>query len=107
MHTLNSGIDVAPWINVASGKFEKNNKCSPLKCANLCRKISIFFKSLIRPQPLENIPKFDKRRGMFIPDSRVGDRRQMMPHVYLSKTLYQQKVKHCISRIPKYGKFSQ
>ena len=32
--TLESGIDVAPWINVASGKFDKKNKGSPLKCAN-------------------------------------------------------------------------
>ena len=30
------------------------------------------FKSVIRPQPLEKIPKIIKRRGMFIPDSRVG-----------------------------------
>ena len=31
--TLESGIDVAP------GKFDKKNKHSPLKCANLCSKI--------------------------------------------------------------------
>ena len=38
--TLDSRIDVAPWINVASGKFDKKNKGSPLKCANvLCSKI--------------------------------------------------------------------
>ena len=37
--TLESGIDVAPWINVASGQFYKKNKRSPLKCANLNRKI--------------------------------------------------------------------
>ena len=28
--TLESGIDVAPWINVPPGNFEKNNKRSPL-----------------------------------------------------------------------------
>ena len=50
----------APEINVA---FEKDNKRSPLKCANL------FLKSAIRPKPLEKIPKINKRRGMFIPDS--------------------------------------
>ena len=37
--TLESGINVAPWINVASGKFDKKNKRSPLKYANLCNKI--------------------------------------------------------------------
>ena len=31
LHTLESGIDVAPWINVAPGTFGKCNKCSPLK----------------------------------------------------------------------------
>ena len=31
MHTLDSGISVAPWINVAPGTFGKNNKHSPLK----------------------------------------------------------------------------
>ena len=40
--TLESGIDVAPWINVASGKFDKKNKRSPLKCANLCSKVEVF-----------------------------------------------------------------
>jgi hypothetical protein len=34
--TLESGIDVAPAINVASGKVDKKNKDSPLKFANLC-----------------------------------------------------------------------
>ena len=29
--TLDSGISVAPWINVAPGTFGKNNKHSPLK----------------------------------------------------------------------------
>ena len=38
MHTLESGINVAPWINVASGKFDKKNKRSPLKYGNLCSK---------------------------------------------------------------------
>ena len=37
--TLESGIDVAPRINVASGKFVKQNKHSHLKCAILCIKI--------------------------------------------------------------------
>ena len=37
--TLESGLNVAPWINVASGKFYKMNKRSPLKCANLCSKV--------------------------------------------------------------------
>mgnify|MGYP006903828952 CR=1 FL=1 len=37
--TLDSEINVAPWINVASGKFDKKNKRSPLKCANLCSKM--------------------------------------------------------------------
>ena len=37
--TLESGIDVATWINVASGKFDKKNKQhSPFKCANLSSK---------------------------------------------------------------------
>ena len=39
LFTLESGIDVAPWIKVASGKFDKKNKRNPLKCANLCSKI--------------------------------------------------------------------
>ena len=39
LRTLESGIDVAPWIKVASGKFDKKNKHNPLKCANLCSKI--------------------------------------------------------------------
>ena len=34
--TLESGI------NVASGKFDKNDKRSHLKCANLCSKIYVF-----------------------------------------------------------------
>ena len=29
------------------------------------------FKSVIRPKPLEKNPKINKRRAMFIPDSRV------------------------------------
>ena len=37
--TLDSRIDVAPWINVASGKFDKKNNCRPLKCVNLCSKV--------------------------------------------------------------------
>ena len=28
--TLESGINVAPWINVASGKFGKKNQRSPI-----------------------------------------------------------------------------
>ena len=39
IYTLESGIGVAPWINVASRKFDKKNERSPLKCANLCSKI--------------------------------------------------------------------
>ena len=39
LSNLESGISVAPWINVASGKFDKKNKCRPLKYANLGRKI--------------------------------------------------------------------
>ena len=31
------------------------------------------FKSVIKPQPLEKIPKNDNRMAMFIPDSRVND----------------------------------
>ena len=30
MHTLESGINVAPGINVAAGKFGKKNKPSPI-----------------------------------------------------------------------------
>ena len=30
INTLESGINVAPWINVAPGKFGKKNKCSPI-----------------------------------------------------------------------------
>ena len=47
--TLESGINVPPWINIAPGTFGKNNrhsplnKCSPLKFANLCGKIKVFF----------------------------------------------------------------
>ena len=37
--TLEARIDVAPGINVASGKFDKNNQHCCLKCANLCSKI--------------------------------------------------------------------
>ena len=29
-YTLESGINVAPWINIAPGKFGKKNKCSPI-----------------------------------------------------------------------------
>ena len=29
LSTLESGINVAPWINVAPGKFDKKNKRSP------------------------------------------------------------------------------
>ena len=39
MLTLESEIDIAPWINVASAKFDKKNKHIPLKCTNLCSKI--------------------------------------------------------------------
>ena len=37
--TIESEIDVAPWINVASGKVDKKNKRSLLKGANLSSKI--------------------------------------------------------------------
>ena len=37
--TLESGVDAAPWINVGSGKCEKKNRRTPLKCTNLCSKI--------------------------------------------------------------------
>ena len=37
--TLEFDIDVAPWIDEASGKFDKNGKRSPLKCENLCGKV--------------------------------------------------------------------
>ena len=37
--TQESGIEVAPSINIASGKFDKNDKRSPLKCADLCSEI--------------------------------------------------------------------
>ena len=30
LHTLESGINVAPWINIAPGKFGKKNKRSPI-----------------------------------------------------------------------------
>ena len=30
IHTLESGINVAPWINIAPGKFGKKNKRSPI-----------------------------------------------------------------------------
>ena len=30
LFTLESGINVAPWINIASGKFVKKNKRSPI-----------------------------------------------------------------------------
>ena len=30
MCTLESGINVAPWINIAPGKFGKKNKCSSI-----------------------------------------------------------------------------
>ena len=33
--TLESGIDVAPWINIASGKVDKNKKNFPLKMCQL------------------------------------------------------------------------
>ena len=36
---LESGIDVASCINVASGKFDRKNKYCPLKHANLCSNI--------------------------------------------------------------------
>ncbi len=48
LFTLESGINVAPWINVVSGKFDKKNKHSPLQCANLYSKTKSF-KSVIRP----------------------------------------------------------
>ena len=35
--TLELGIDVSPWINVAFGNFDKNDKRRLLKCANLCK----------------------------------------------------------------------
>ena len=30
LYTLESGINVAPWINIAPGKYGKKNKCSPI-----------------------------------------------------------------------------
>ena len=29
-YSIESGINVAPWINVAPGKLGKKNKCSPI-----------------------------------------------------------------------------
>ena len=47
LHALESGID-APWINVASGKFEKKNKHNPLTCATYVVKLKSFKKAVIR-----------------------------------------------------------
>jgi hypothetical protein len=39
--TLESGINVAPWINVAPGKFGKKNKHSPIYTLYLYSTLSI------------------------------------------------------------------
>ena len=42
LSSLEFGIDVAPWINVAAENFDKKNRRSPLKCANLCSNVKVF-----------------------------------------------------------------
>ena len=44
------------------------------------------FKSVIRPSALEKIPKINKHRGTFIPDSRVLEKR-LNPRLWMSLPL--------------------
>ena len=68
--TLESGINVPPWINIDPGKFGKKNKRSPI--------YSLYLYYLNRLYEVRNKAvapgkksKINKRRGTFIPDSRV------------------------------------
>ena len=68
---LQSGINVAPLINVALENLAKRISVVPFIPYTYNTKIGSM-ESGIRPQPLEKSQKINKRRAMFIPDSRVG-----------------------------------
>ena len=71
--TLDSGINVAPWINVAPGIFGKKNKHIPLHQITelwIFLWITLFNKDIA---PGKN-PKVNKHGPMFIPESRVVSR---------------------------------
>ena len=66
--TLESGINVSPWLNIAPGKFGKKNKHSPI--------YTLYLNYLNRLYEVQNKAiapgkKSKKRKGTFIPDSRV------------------------------------
>ena len=69
--TLESGINVAPSISIATGKFGKKNKRSLIHTLYLYYTKIGSMKSRIRPWPLEKSQEINKRRGTFITDSRV------------------------------------
>ena len=62
--TLESGINIPPWINVAPGKFGKKNKRSPIYTSYL-----YYINRLYEVQNKAVAPgkksKIDKRRGTF------------------------------------------
>ena len=63
-NTLDTGINIAPCINVAPETFGKNNKQSPLKKLIPLHQITEFWTFLW-------ITLFNKGTPMFIPESRV------------------------------------
>ena len=63
LYNFTSNIEKATLeysINVASEKFDKKNKHSPLKYANLCSRISN------KTEVSEKNPKIDKRRSILL-----------------------------------------
>ena len=68
--TLESGINVAPSISIATEKLAKRISVASFIPYTYSTKIGSM-KSRIRPWPLEKSQEINKRRGTFITDSRV------------------------------------
>ena len=69
--TLESGINVLPWINIELGKFGKKNKHSTIYILYLYHLNRLYEVRNKAVAPAKKVKKINKRRGTFIPDSRA------------------------------------
>ena len=72
MCTLESGINVAPWINIAPGKFCKKNKRSPIYTLYYLYHLNRLYEVWNKAVAPGKKSKINKCRGMFIPDFTVA-----------------------------------